>query len=135
MSRGQELRQDLGVELVALAGRLGDDAELLGVGQDDAPGEGFNQANEPFVAGRGFDDGFELSQLFEEPADGRLVGATQPLAFDDLTGWVHDADRDSLLVQVAAGVQHGVLLVVETETQQFTFTTFSKHTPAGSACS
>ena len=105
------------------------------MGQDDAAGEGFNQPHKPLIAGRGFDDGFELAQLFEEPSDGGFVGATQPLAFDDLTGWVHDADGDSLFVQVAAGVQHGVLLVVETETQQFTFTTFSKHTPAGSACS
>jgi SOS-response transcriptional repressor LexA len=105
------------------------------MGQDDAAGEGFDQANKLFIAGRGFDDGFELSQLFEEPSDGCFVGASESLTSDDLSSWVHDADGDSLFVQVAAGVKHGVLLVVETETQQFTFTTFSKHTPAGSACS
>jgi hypothetical protein len=105
------------------------------VRQDDAAGQRFDEANEPFIAGGGFDDRRALSERFEEPADRLFVGAHQTLAFDDLTGWVHDAEGDRLFVQVAAGIQHGVLLVVETEIQHHTFTTLPSTPPAGSACS
>ena len=36
---GQELGEDLGVELVGLLGRFGDHPELLGVGQNDLPSQ------------------------------------------------------------------------------------------------
>src|SRR4051812_23593345 len=105
------------------------------MGQDDAMGQRLNESDEPFVAGGGFDDGFELSQLLEEPSDGCFVGASQPLAPDNLTGWVHDADGDSLFVQVAAGVKHGCSLLWKRKLKQFTFTTLPSTPPAGSACS
>lgn len=53
----------------------------------------------------------------------------------DTSDWVHDADGDRLFVQVAAGVENGVLLVVETETNSSIFHVFRAHPKAGSACS
>jgi hypothetical protein len=105
------------------------------MGQEDAASGGLDQPDEPFVTGGGFDDGLEFSEIFKEAADGLLVGTEQSRAFNELPGWVHDADGDSLFVQVAAGVKHGVLLVVETEIQHHTFTTLPSTPPAGSACS
>jgi hypothetical protein len=126
----QELGQDLGVQRVALPCRFGDDAELLGMGQHDPPRHGLDQTDEPLVAGGGFDDGLELSEFLEAASEGVFIGAQQPVAFDDLAGWVHDADRDRLFVQVAAGEQHGVLLVVETGKTTLHVYHVPKHTPS-----
>jgi hypothetical protein len=100
--------------LIGLLGRLGDHAELGRVGQDNLLGERFDQGDEPLVAGGGLDDGLEVAQPGEEGADGVDFATGEGAAGGDLAVLVHDADDDSLLVEVDAAVLHGKLLFVET---------------------
>ena len=50
---GQEFRQNLGVEPIGLLDRLGDDPELVGIGQYDPLGQGFDQVDQPVITGGG----------------------------------------------------------------------------------
>jgi hypothetical protein len=104
---GRELGEHLGVEPVAVAGAFGDHAELLGRGQHHPLRVRLDEPHEPFVAGgrldHGLDHGLELPEFREEPHDPRLVAAGQAASVEDLAGRVDDADRDTLLVQAAAG--------------------------------
>jgi hypothetical protein len=45
-----------------------------------------DEADKPFVAGGGFDDGLELAEIFKEAADRFLVGAGESGALDDFVG-------------------------------------------------
>ena len=74
---GEELGEDLGVELVGLLGRFGDDPELLGIGQDDLLGQGLDQLDEPLVAGGGLDDDLERLKLLEETRRSRRSGCNE----------------------------------------------------------
>ena len=52
----QELRQHLGIESIRLAGTLGDDAQLLGMGQNQPIRQRLQQQPQPFVTRGCFHD-------------------------------------------------------------------------------
>src|SRR6266496_4583206 len=58
---GEELRQHLRVELVALALALGDNSQLLRVRQNYSLSQRLYQLHEPFVAGGSFHDDLEFA--------------------------------------------------------------------------
>src|SRR6478736_8221014 len=130
---GEEFREHLRVEFVALAFAFGDDPQLLRMRQNNATSQRLNQLHEPFVAGCGFHHDLEFAQLAEPVLDSRLVPAFQPLASRDLpfaTLFYHHAAADSLLVEVDADVLHGMAPFVETVGEQHhSFTTFARSIP------
>jgi len=102
----QEFGQDLGVEPIGLLDRFGDDPELVGIGQYDPLGQGLDQVDQPLIAGGGLDGGLERSEIFEELGDRFRLTALESPPSQDSEFFVHDADRDSLLVEVDADVLH-----------------------------
>src|SRR5207245_180273 len=85
--------------------------ELLGVGQDQAVGEGLQELPEPLVAGGGLDDGLEGAEPGEEGDDALGVGTEELFAVEYEALLVEDTDGDSLFVEVDADVVHGDLLL------------------------
>jgi hypothetical protein len=77
----QEDRQHLGVDLVALAGALGDHSQLLGMRQHQPVGQALDQQEEPFVGGGRLDDDLKSPQLLEKGPNGRRLVATEPGPF------------------------------------------------------
>jgi hypothetical protein len=74
---GQELGQSAGVQLVALAGALGDHPQLAGMRQHDSRRVRFHQPQEPLVAGRGLDDQFERTEPLEKLGDPQFIVAAE----------------------------------------------------------
>ena len=77
------------------------------MGQDDLLGQRLDQLDQPLVAGGGLDDGPERAQAAEEVEDRLGLAAGEGAAVGDLAVLVHDAEDDSLLVEVDADVVHG----------------------------
>ena len=105
--QGQELGQDAGVELVGLAGALGDDPELAGMGQDDPPGQRLDAFEQPVVAGGGLDDDLEGPEAGEEGDDAVDLDAGEAPGLEHGAVLIDDADGDRLLVEVDADGFHG----------------------------
>src|SRR5215471_7753626 len=77
---GEELCEDLRVEFVTFAFALGDDPQLLRMGQNNSTSQRLDQLHEPFVAGCRFHNDLEFTQLAEPTLDSRLIPTFQPLA-------------------------------------------------------
>jgi len=109
--QGQELGQHLGVELVVLARALRDDAKLTRVSQHHAIRQRLQKLEQPLIAGGSFDHRLKRLKSFEVGDDSLAGRAEQSLATKHVSPLVHDAQYDSLLVEVDADVVHGSLLV------------------------
>src|SRR5206468_10601437 len=107
----QELRLHLGIEAIRLAGTLGDDAQLLGMGQDQPICQRLKQQPQPLITGGSLDNGLEGTQGRKELADLLRRQTRQRLSRQHLSFLVNNANADSLLVEVDADEVHGALLV------------------------
>jgi hypothetical protein len=102
--------------------------------QDHPGGEGFDELDQPFVAGGGFNDGLERAEFVKEVSDGLDVRAQKAFGDEDISIAIDHADEQRSLVKVNAGELHGELLVWKRELgahTPFRFTTISSiHPPA-----
>ena len=102
----QKLRENLGIQAIGFLGRLGDDPELLGIGQLDGIGQRLYELDKPLIAGSGLNNHPEGTELPEELGDLRGLVTVQSLPRQDTQSCVHDADGDNLLVEVDADRVH-----------------------------
>ena len=104
----QEVRQDLGVDLVGLHLRLGDGPGLQRIADDDRRDEGAQDVGDGPGAGRRL-DGQLVGRLEVIPGEGleRLPLADDGVPGEDLPRPVEDADLERALVEVEADESHG----------------------------
>ena len=93
--QGQELGQHAGVELVALAGTLGDDPQQTGMGQDDLLGKGLEAFEQPLIAGVGLDDDLEGSGGRRRSRRCDRLRRRRPTSLEHVSALIDDADCDT----------------------------------------
>src|SRR5262249_24873509 len=109
LAQVEELGQSLGVLAVVLVLRAEDQPQLTRMGHRDPSGDRTEQVVVVAVAAAGLVADLEaVGQGLEDPH--QLVDGADLGAAGDLPGLAEDADRDALIVDIEADVEHGCLL-------------------------